>query len=117
MTPKYGGDPLPLAPDCLPGDTRTAALYLAMLTQALTQPGWSRVQRRMIRDKARRWMIRSEGRDEHFQAHGTFPPGMVPGYTDLVVARWRKLYPRSKAERKKRTVPKRRFYLVKPHDP
>ncbi len=113
MKPKYGGDLLPPSPDCLPGDTGTAAEYLAMLYHALDQPGWSQAQRRIIRNKIRLWMIRSEGRDAHFQAHGTFPSTVVPGYTDLVVARWRKMVPRSKAERKKRTVPKRRFILVK----
>lgn len=117
MTPKYGGGPdLPPAPDCLPGSHGEANRYAARIKQALDTPGWSVAQRRHLRDKYRKWLLRAEGRDPYFEQYGTFPrfDGTAPPTsTDLVVARWRKRFPRSKQERRLRTLPKNKHLAIR----
>lgn len=110
MTPKYGGNPLAPAPDCLQGEHLKAVEYVRVLEAALEQPGWSQTQRQRIRTKYRKWLLCAEGRDPYFEQFGTFarfegsPP---PTSVDLVVARWRKRFPRTKEERRRRQMPKR----------
>lgn len=113
MTPKYGGDPLPRAPLCLPGQHKKANEYAALLADALRQSGWSRTQRTRLRDRYRVWVWRAEGRDGYFEQYGTFarqegaPP---PTPLDLVVQEWRaKARARgvTSAEMKRRRFPAR----------
>ena len=110
MKPKWGGDPLPEAPDCLAGERYKAQQYLVVLEQALDRPGWSSAQRKRIRDLYRKWLFRAEGRDSEFNRNGTFgrPPGSdPPTSTDLTVMKWRKLSPQTPEERRLRTFPRR----------
>lgn len=110
MIPKYGGTPLPDAPDCLAADHGKALAYVGLLAAALNQSGWSAHQRDRIRAKYRKWLLCAEGRDPYFEQWGTFPrmEGMTPPTaTDLVVAGWRRRFPRTPEERKRRVVPKR----------
>ena len=94
MIPERGGEPLPPAPVCLPRDYRSASLYLAQIDKALEQPGWSARQRKILYDLHRKWVLRAEGRDEHFEQWGTFPPrypgSPPPDARDAIVARWQK---------------------------
>lgn len=85
---------MPPAPVCLPRDYRSANSYLYQIGKALDQPGWSPRQRRILRDLHRKWTLRAEGRDEHFEQWGTFPPrypgSPAPDAQDAIVARWQK---------------------------
>jgi hypothetical protein len=103
MLPKFGGEPLPPSPDCLPADHVTARAYLAVLERALARSGWSASQKIRIKDRYRKWLLRAEGRDPQYEQYGTFPRSLGtsrPTSVDLVVARWRRRFPRaSKVER------------------
>jgi len=94
MIPERGGEPLPPAPICLPRDYRSVSLYLVQIRKALEGHGWSRRQRKILRALHRKWMLRAEGRDEHFEQWGTFPPrypgSRPPDAQDVIIARWQK---------------------------
>lgn len=116
MTPRDGGTSLPPAPDCLPGTHGLAKRYAEQIRLCLDAPGWSAAQRRHLRDKYRKWILRAEGRDAYFEQYGTFPrfEGTAPPtVTDLVVARWRKRFPRTPAERKARTLPRAKHLAIR----
>lgn len=94
MIPAKGGEPLPPSPVCLPRDYEKASLYLHEIIKALDRPGWSKRQRVILRDLFRKWAMRAEGRDEHFEVWGTFPPrpgGEPPTVQDQILATWKKL--------------------------
>jgi hypothetical protein len=94
MIPKLGGEPLPPAPLCLPKDYRAASAYASQIHKALERYGWSPSQRAFLRNQLRKWTLRAEGRDEHFEQWGTFPPRFPgappPTVRDLVIAQWRR---------------------------
>lgn len=94
MNPERGGDPLPPAPICLPKDYRSAGLYLVQIRKALEGRGWSKRQRKILRDLFFKWTMRVEGRDPHFEQWGSFPPrwpgSPPPDARDVVIARWRR---------------------------
>lgn len=109
VTPKYGGPDLDPAPDCLPGAHGEAKRYLTKLLAALDQPGWSKSQRIRLHDRYRKWLLRAEGRDPHFERYGTFPrfPGTAPPtVVDLIVARRRKRFPKTPEQRKAERLPR-----------
>lgn len=109
MQPKYGGEPLPLAPICLPqhlgpdGLKRMADKYVQVLDAELTvheegQRKWSGSQRQYLRQQRAKWRMRALGEDAHYLKHGTFIRPMAsepPGESDL----WQEQIRRREEER------------------
>lgn len=112
MIPKYGGEPLPRSPLCLPADHKSAQLYVSTIATALDANGWSRTQRVYLRALYRKWLLRAEGRDSYFERYGTFsrPEGAAPPTTvDLIVARWKRMAPPETSGEKARRLGKGRI--------
>lgn len=93
MVPDRGGPALPEAPVCGARDYLQAKLYVETLTRALDQDGWSRNQRKVIRQKLQSWRMKAAGMDEFFNRRGNIPgnpDGPPPTTQEIITTRWRR---------------------------
>lgn len=95
LHPKYGGEPLPRPPIIMPYMPMQAMAkeYVAILRKELDceEQKWSGAQKALIKRKWADWTLKAEGKDPHFNKHGTNrrpfnadPPGVAEWYQEVL---------------------------------